>query len=134
MLQCVAVRCSVLQCVAVWLHECVAMLLHAQCDVASRCRSRTLLCVAKYCSVLQCIAVHYSALWCCYMNVLQCCCMHSMTSRVDVTRAYCCSVLQRVAVCCSELQCAAVLLHECFAVLLQAQHDFVSGCAQSYRI
>ena len=105
-LQCVAVCCSVLQCVT----RCLS------CSV--------LLCVAMYCSVLQCVAVCWSV-WLTVQEVLtsdkhtdllplqpialfdphyrwhQC---YSMLQSVAV----CCSALQCVAVCCSVLQCVAV--------------------------
>jgi len=75
--QCVAVCCSVLQCVAGVLQVC--------CKCVAVCCS-VLQCVAVYCSVLQCIAVCFSALQCV---------------------ALCCNVLQCVTACCSVLQCAA---------------------------
>jgi len=87
-LQCVAVFCSVSQCVP----GCCSVAAVC-CDVVDHLRlplmplcvmTPALQCVAVCCSVLQCVAV------CC--SVLQCV-------------AVCCSVLQRVAVCCSVLQC-----------------------------
>jgi len=47
LLQCVAVCCSVLKCVAVWFQE----------DLMCCCS--VLQCVAVYCSVLQCVAVWF---------------------------------------------------------------------------
>ena len=86
---CVAVCCSVLQCVAVtWIMHTAAhcnTLLHVAVTRDSFVSHYP--CVAVCCSVLQCVAV------CC--SVLQCV-------------AVCCSVLQCVAVCCSVLQCVAV--------------------------
>ena len=79
-LQCVAVCCSVLKCVAV--------------NSYNTASTSTFTIYQVCCSVLQCVAVCCSALQsvaaCC--SVLQC-----------VTE--CCSVLQCVAVCCSVLQC-----------------------------
>jgi len=73
----VAVRCSVLQCVAV----CeVQFIMHIECLI--RICSGILQGVAGCCRVLQCVAV------CC--SVMQCV-------------AVCCSVLQSVAECCSVL-------------------------------
>jgi len=85
--KCVAVCCSVLQCVAVsccesqWAAVSCSVL---QCVAVASCES---LHVRGHVRVLQCVAV------CC--NVLQC---------VAVS----CSVLQYVAVCCCELQWVAV--------------------------
>ena len=94
-LQCVAVCCSVLQCVVkspntqnewpmsfAWYLEEV----YEQPPVRTQ-RCSVLQCVAVCCRVLQCVAV------CC--SVLQCV-------------AVCCSALQSVAVCFSVLQCIAV--------------------------
>ena len=99
-MQCVAVRCIVVQCVL----QCVAVLSHILtvgngCIFISMCCS-ALQCVAVCCSVLQCVAVCCSVLHVNRIhdkpkgNVLQCV-------------AVCCSVLQCVAVCCSVLQCVA---------------------------
>jgi len=85
-LPCVAVCCSVLQCVAV----CCSVLQHALkeegvgkvCVFAKEWGVRER-CAAVYCGVLQCIAVCCSVLWCV---------------------AVCCSALQCVAVCCSVSQ------------------------------
>jgi len=90
-LQSVAMRCSVLQCVV----ECCIHARRVQiCDIVSlRCGCIFVLhCVALCCSGLRCIAV------CC--SVLQCV-------------AVFCSVLQRVAVCCSVLQCVAARHEAC---------------------
>jgi len=73
------VCCSVLQCVAGSVLQCVAVC----CSV--------LQCVAVRCSVLQCVAVR--------CNVLQCVAMCCSASQCV---AMCCSVLQCVAVCCRE--------------------------------
>ena len=124
MLQCVAVSCSVLQCVAetglglsatkksrggeVKLLQCVA----ACCSIALCCTA--LQCVAVCCIVLHCIAV------CC--SVLQCVAVSSswfhrlvpntFPSPVLQCVAVRCSVLQCVAVCCSVLQCVGTILPE----------------------
>ena len=102
-MQCVVVRCSALQCVAV----CCSVLVEESQPKRPRANEKWRVCgvcvviiepstgvccsvlqgVAVCCSVLQCVAV------CC--SVLQC-------------AAECCSVLQCVAVCCSVLQCVAV--------------------------
>ena len=94
---CVAVCCSVLQCVAVWTRAVYSSQDLALQNVAV-CRS-VLQCVAVPCSVLQCVAE------CCRVlqSVAECC-------RVLQCVAVCCSVLQCVAVCCSVLQCVAVYL------------------------
>jgi len=82
----VAVCCSVLQCVAVWLNGsqvCVAVC----CSVLQGEYTQSIRSVAVCCSVLQCVAV------CC--SVLQCV-------------AVCCSVAEWLtSVCCSVLQCVA---------------------------
>ena len=87
-MRCVAVCCSVLQCVA-----CVA-------------------CVAVCCSVLKCVAVCYwgvskTVFWSCNCvascDVLQCV-------------AVCYSALQCIAVCCSVLQCVACVAVCCSAL------------------
>jgi len=91
-LQCVAVCCSVLQCVAdshstVPLHlrsKSVLQWIAVRYSVSQRMFSYATLC----CSEWQCAAV------CC--RLLQCV-------------AVCCNVLQCVATCCSVLQCAATL-------------------------
>jgi len=90
-LQCVAVCCSVLQCVAV---PCVAVCGSVQC-------------VAVCCSVFQCVAASCSAL----QYVAVCC-------RVLPCVALCGSVRQCVAMCCSVLQCVAVCrsVSQCVAV------------------
>jgi len=93
-LQCVAVRCSVFQCVAV-------------------CCS-ALQCAAVRCSVLQCVAVCFRALQCVSVrcSVFQCvalCCRVLLCFARDpwywelregFTVAVCCSVLKCLAVCC----------------------------------
>ena len=79
----VAVRSSVLQCVAVY----CSVLRHITMRYSKGLRHPTWHSIsAVCCSVLQCVAV------CC--SVLQCV-------------AVCCNVLQCVAVCCSVLQCVA---------------------------
>ena len=76
-LQCVAVCCSVLQCVAVLL-QCVAV-----------CYS-VLQCVAVRCSVLQCVAVCYSVLQCVAVccSVLQCVAVCWSDEFLDQMRSY----------------------------------------------
>jgi len=77
---CVAVCCSVLQCVAIGVLQCVAVCcsaIHGKC-LLSFC---VLQCVAMCCNVLQCVVV---------------CCS------VCVAVSY--SVLQRVVMCCIVLQ------------------------------
>jgi len=140
-LQCVAVGCSRLQCVAVYysLHAATerdkgASLL--QCDavccsvlqcVAVCCS--VIQCVAACCSVLQCDAVCCSALQCVVVShsVLQCnavycsmhaACVHTVYYSVLQCVAVNCSVLQCVAVHCSVSQCVAVYCSvlQCVAV------------------
>jgi len=118
-----AVRCSVLQCGAVSIHEshpptclCCSVM---QCFAA--CCS-VLQCVAVCCSVLQCVAVCCSVLQCVAVGVHESHPPHTCVMpraprpaksllQYDAVR---CSVLQRVAVlqciavCCSVLQCVAV--------------------------
>ena len=92
MLQCVAVccivavRCSVLQCVAV---HCGGIVIstHVENIDTQDCCCSVVQYVVVCCSVLQCVEVRCS--------VLQCV-------------AVCCSVLQCVAVRCSVLQCVAM--------------------------
>ena len=91
--QYVAVRCCVLQCVAVC---CRSTQRHGAVQCVAVCCS-VLQCAAVFCSVLQCVAV------CCrsaqrHCAVLQC-------------AAVCCSVLQCATVCRSVLQCVAVCGH-----------------------
>jgi len=90
-LQCVAVCCSMLQCVAVR-------------SVVAECCS-VLQCVAVCCSVLQCplrqdVAKNDSTCVCC---VTACCSMLQCVAVCSID-AECCSVLQCVAVYCSVLQ------------------------------
>jgi len=115
MLQCVAVCCSVLQCVAVRyslasasLGQCVAVL----CNFASASFGRS---VAVSCSALPCVVVCHSVLQpgCCifrmvFCNVLQCWQCVAACCNMLQCAAVCCSVLQCVAVCCSVFQCVAV--------------------------
>ena len=79
MLQCVAVACSLLQCVV---DRVYALILAAHCVVV--CCS-----VVVFRSGLQCVA--------------ECCSVLPMGVRADVSCTLCCSVLQCVAVCCSVL-------------------------------
>ena len=123
MLQCVAVCCSVLQCVTnsqihmnIHIYTITKILFHEETAHFMQHKQ----CVAVCCSVLQCVAVcheltvsygnspiHAAQAVCC--SVLQCvaavcsvCC-----SALHHVAAVCC-LLQCVAVCCSVLQCAAV--------------------------
>jgi len=115
LLQCVAARCSVLQCVL----QCTAIpwqpknefkvgaKIVAVCcrHVENGCQRARLSpsgtgCVLQYlamcCNVLQCVAV---------------CCRHTQNgcqgARLASCAAVCCGVLQCAAVCCSILQCVA---------------------------
>ena len=104
-MQCFAVCCSVLQCVAV----------HVFCNSQLTCLKDPA-CVAVCCSVLQCVlqcvAVCCSVLQC----VAVCCsaCIMKLTVDVPERAKVCCSVLQCVAVYCSVLQCVAGVL-QCVA-------------------
>jgi len=102
-LQCVAVRCNVLQCVAA---------------LESPRSAPKKVC----CSLLRCAAVRCSVSQCFGESVLQCEKVHAALpeKRVAVCcSAGCCSVLQVVAVCCSVLQCIAM----CCSVRKSAQHS-----------
>jgi len=98
--KCVAVCCSVLQCVAVCCRNLVSFVtLWAWLGAWYVCCSREMCC-----KVLQ-----YGAVWCSVLRCVAVCCR-------SVARYVCCSrrnVLQCVAVWCSVLQCAT----ECFRVL-----------------
>jgi len=90
-LQCVAVCCSVLQCVASVFRESSSVL---QC-IAVRCSA--LQCVAVCCSVLQCVARVFRE----SNSVLQCVAVRcKCLSRIKQCVAVRCSVLQCVAVRC----------------------------------
>jgi len=70
-LQCVAVYCSMLQCVACMLHVCCSVLKSALARVSSLPVTCCSTCVLQICcSVLQCVAVYYVLHVCC--GVLQC--------------------------------------------------------------
>jgi len=132
-LQCVAVRCSMLRYVAVVL-QCVAVVLHL---VISLSGSLLILHVAVCCSVLQCVAVRCSALQCvavCY-SMLRC--VPVCSSVLQCIGRPLCGFLQLlcVAVCCSALQCVAVPrsvslgLHLYSRLRVVHAHDFtVCGC------
>jgi len=94
-LQCVAVCCSVLQCVAVSVGTLITPQNASHQTSHVRC---VCVCDVLWC-VLQCIAV--------------CCRVQGVT--------VCCSVLQCVAVCCSVLQCVAV----CCSVSGHSHHSAV---------
>jgi len=98
-LQCIAVRCSVLQVGA-----------EEHCG---------LVCFAVFCSVLQCIAVRCSVLQvgagelCGLVCVAVCCSTLQFRAEAHVAvgaleTGVCCSVFQRVAACCSVLHRVAV--------------------------
>jgi len=103
----------VLQCVAVFQHQDVSLVL---LSVAMKYPRKTpvLQCVAVCCSVLQCVAVCCSVLQC----VAVCCsvllsrsvssftgCSDEIPMNYTCDAVTCCSVLQCIAVCCSVLQC-----------------------------
>ena len=90
MLKCIAVYCSVLQCVAVISVWADMLLLHI-----TMC-GRVMQCNAICCSLLQYVAV--------------CCSDFGLGIYVVALR------LQRVAVCCSVLQCVACSVLQCVAV------------------
>ena len=126
MLQCVAVCCSVLQCVAVFhtyglicippRRECWQQPPRISRAVATRpilspqlsVWCRVLQCIAVCCSVLQCVAACHRVLKC----VVVCCrvlqCADATQPIICHPVSVCCNVLQRVAVFCSVLQFAAV--------------------------
>ena len=118
--QCVAVCCSVLQCVAVcgW-HPTYAARRQASDYHTTATRKRSLICcrvlqwlhhVAPCCTVLHRVAVCCAV--CC--SVLQCvavCCKDTIRSIHSGTQKKQPGVLQCVAVCCSVLQCVADTLH-----------------------
>ena len=117
MLQCVAVCCSVLQCVTKQSTTTRHTRPVTNLKSSVTHQKSVLQCVAVWCSVLQCVAVCCSVLQCVvvYCNVLQCvavCCsvLQSVAECCSVLQcaAVCCSVLRCVAVCCSVLQCVAV--------------------------
>jgi len=92
-LQCVAVCCSVLQCVA------DTKAIHQWCLIWNTVMS-TWLCVAVCHSVLQCVAV------CCSVLQIRRPCTSDVSYDIPLWAPGC--VLQCVAVCCSVLQCVAV--------------------------
>ena len=85
MLQCVAVCCSVLQCVRDTHSSPTVRISDADTQTVAVC-----------CSVLQCVAV------CCSVCETP---LKSNSAHKRCRHADCCSVLQCVAVCCSVLQC-----------------------------
>jgi len=135
--QCIAVRCSMLQCVIVCrsvvqgVPSGRAMLIcrgpaiysgergkeraRAVCCVVLRCVALCcvmLQCVAVCCSVLQCVAVCRSVLQCVPRSRAMLICrglaICSGARGKQKVRAVCCSVLRCVAVCCSVLQCVGL--------------------------
>ena len=122
-LQCVAVRCSVLQ---TYIHTwhlvlqsvavCSSVLQCVQCVADVHTHSAS--CVAVCCSVLQCVAV------CC--SVLHC--VADIHTHSVSCVAVCCSVLQCVAVCCSVLQTYIHTRHPVLRVLQVLQtykHSYI---------
>jgi len=119
MLQCVALCCSVLQCVAA--DVCESHPVHAPVTLLSVtphviATTGVLQCVAVCCSVLQCVAVCCSMLQYAAQRVAVCCSVLqrdvvstplSVTFRILAARsalqcvAMLCSVLQLVEMCCS---------------------------------
>ena len=87
MLQCLALCCSVFQCVAVSLRK----------PSPTHPYRKVLQCIALGCTVLPCVALCCSVLQCLFKKILT----HNHTG-------VCCNVLQCVAVCCIVLQCFAV--------------------------
>jgi len=102
----VAVRCSMLQCVAVSVHlqlpeSFVAVSCSVCCSVRySLCCS---VCCRAYCSILQYVAVSCSVTTPATARVHHCtvCCSVCCSVRDSVCCSVCCSILQGVAVCCS---------------------------------
>ena len=97
----IAFCADVLQCITAW-YRCVAV----RCSV--------LQCVAVCCSALSCVAVRYRVLQCvvvCCRCVPLCCSMLQHVACVAVCCSVmqcvivCCGVMQCVAVCCNVLQC-----------------------------
>jgi len=154
-LQCVAMCCSVLQCVAsadlhyapllgtcaytftcicnTLQHHCNAFVVHCSGDYLPFLSTQ---CFAVFCSVLKCVLV------CCSMFqfvavvinvtyppsvriVLQCV---AVCCSVVQCVAVCCSVLQCVAVCCSVLQCVAAVMSVTCPSLVRSVLQCVAGC------
>ena len=121
MLQFVAVRCGVVQCVVEccsglqWVAVCCSVLQYITTQQRpGRWHAREQLqCFTMCYSVLQCVAVCCSVLQCQYVAVTAEYYHGTKTWQMTRTRAIaaCCSVLQRVAVCSSELQCVTVYYH-----------------------
>jgi len=93
-LWCLAVCCSVLQCVLVFVGKgCV--LQSSLAREVSRNSAPSLLCGAVCCSVLQCVAVYCSVLQC----VVVCCSVREQEKHHEKLSAFAHKLLQRVAVC-----------------------------------
>jgi len=107
LLQCVAVCCSVLQCVAVLSLRVTEGLNILSWPLPSQAAALFAERVTVCCSVLQCIAERCSVAVCCSAKRAT-----VSTASGPFCRA-CCSVLQCVAVCCSVLQCVAVYCSVC---------------------
>jgi len=127
-LQCVAVCCSALQCVAVneytCLHTRIAFLTHGQMKNFFAICS-TLQCIAVRCSMLQSMNTHiyihawhswHMGNWVC--SALQCvaaCCsvLHQISTHVHTHAQHSRHVTDLFAVWCSVLQCVAVCVAVC---------------------
>jgi len=141
--QCVAVRCTVLQ----WISKRTIRIVHERTGKYVCCS--VLQCVAVCCSALQCVAVCCSVLQhpCCRRNHWQVCViwyvvvhcrfadswsvLQWISKRTTICivdkitgRYVCCSVLQCVAVCCRVLHCVALCCNalQCVAVDFKAHH------------
>jgi len=115
-LQCVAVCCSVLQCVAVF-DVCCSVILETVLAQTRRVAdaSEKMQRVAVCCSVLQCVAVCCSVLQSVAVSYSRLCSRELVASPMRVGGCsllqyvtLCCNALQCVAICCSVLQCGAV--------------------------
>ena len=96
MLQCVAVCCSVLQYVIVFLPFFAVRGLVSSAKGFTLCCS-VLQCGAACCSVLQCVAVCCGVLWLLLFPTF------AGFAWLDLFGGRCCSLLQCVVVCCSVL-------------------------------
>ena len=142
MLQCVAMRCSVLQRVVnfvsaprangIWICVFVAVFCNVLQCVAVCCSA--LPCVAVGCSALQCVAVRCSVLQCVVLLqcefVIQLIAFEGQFFEVQCVAVYfavCCSVLQCAAVCCSVVQCVAVCCNvlQCVALYVCYRIDCI---------
>jgi len=117
-LQCVAVRCSVLQRERRFISaftlpvRCVSEAATWNSDGMPEVCCSVLQCVAVCCGGLQCVAVGYSVLqherrFISAFTIPVRCVSEAVTWHPDGMPEVCCSVLQCVAVCCSVSQCVA---------------------------